>query len=282
MQYKLIRRLLLVIVCQMIILGISGCREEQQVRPFSQTEVVLTSSELSLSNEQATIHKSSALPLKVPVLYYHSIMFEEGNEVRMPPDQFEDQMAYMKENNYESITLDQLYEAFFQEGVLAAKPFVITFDDGYEDNYTTAFPILEKHGFTAVVFMVSSYIDGDGFLSWSQLQELSAHGWEIEGHTVNHPYLSQIDKTSVFKELSQSKKLLESRLDKPVNYLAYPYGIFSSDIIQAAKDAGYLMAFTTDRGWADLERDEWHLQRVYCFANMGISEFARRLNDSDY
>ncbi|AET66608.1 putative xylanase/chitin deacetylase [Desulfosporosinus orientis DSM 765] len=282
MQYKLIRRLLLVLVCQLIIIGVSGCREEKKVSPVSQTEDVLTCSELSLSNEQAIIHKSSVLPLEVPVLYYHSIMFEEGNEVRMPPDQFEAQMAYMKENNYESITLDQLYEAFFKEGLLPAKPFIITFDDGYEDNYTTAFPILERHGFSAVVFMVSSYIDGDGFLSWSQLKELSAHGWEIEGHTVNHPNLSQLDVTSVFNELSQSKELLERGLGIPVNYLAYPYGILSPDIVKAAKDAEYLMAFTTDRGWADLELDEWHLKRVYCFVNMGISEFSRRLNDPDY
>lgn len=283
MRYKFMQRLLLIIVCQLIILGISGCREEEkQASPAPQTEAVMTKSEPPPANEQTIIHKSKVQPLEVPVLYYHSVMVEKGNEVRMPPEQFEEQMAYMKENLYESITLDQLYEAFCKNGVLPAKPFVITFDDGYEDNYTTAFPIIEKYGFTAVVFMVSSYIDGDGFLSWSQLKELSDHGWNIEGHTVSHPYLSQLDETNVVNELCRSKEVLEAGLGKPVNYFAYPYGMFDSDIVQAVKDAGYLMAFTTNRGWADLKLDEWHLQRVYCFANMGIGEFSRRLNDPEY
>lgn len=282
MRYKF-RQRLLVIVCLLVILGISGCRgEEKQASKTPPTEAVTAKPEPAPANEQKTMPKSKVQPVEVPVLYYHSVMVEKGNEVRMPPEQFEEQMAYMKENDYESITLDQLYEALFKDGALPAKPFVITFDDGYEDNYTTAFPIVEKYGFTAVVFMVTSYIDGDGFLSWSQLKELSNHGWNIEGHTVSHPYLSQLDATKVVNELCRSKEVLETGLGKSVKYFAYPYGVFDSDIVQAVKDAGYLMAFTTNRGWAGLKLDEWHLQRVYCFANMGSGEFSRRLNDPKY
>lgn len=282
MRNKLIRTLLIAVFFQLIILGVSGCREEKQISPAPQSEFAKTDSEPLLLKEPVITYKSAVQPLKVPVLYYHSIMYEEGNEVRMPPDQFEAQMAYMQDNGYESISLDQLYEAFFKKGVLPAKPFVITFDDGYEDNYTTAFPILKKRGFTAAVFMVTSYIDGEGFLSWSQLKELSANGWDIEGHTVRHPYLSQLDEANLFNELNQSKEVLEKGLKTNVSSFAYPYGDFNSDIVQAVKDAGYLLAFTTDRGWADLMLDEWHLQRVYCFANMGINEFSRRLNNPNY
>ncbi|MCO5387063.1 MAG: polysaccharide deacetylase family protein [Desulfosporosinus sp.] len=96
---------------------------------------------------------------------------------------------------------------------------MITFDDGYEDNYATAFPIVKKYGFTAAVFMVSSYIGGEGFMSWPQLRELLANGWEIEGHTVNHPYLSQVDKTIVLNELMNSKETLEKGLGKAVGFL---------------------------------------------------------------
>lgn len=277
MTKKIIRALFLMALFHVLVLGISGCGEEKSPTLQTQTPIIDPSETLNPS-KSPSVQKA----LAVPVLYYHSVMLEEGNEVRMPPDQFEAQMAYMRDRGYESVTLEQLYRAFYKGETLPTKPFVITFDDGYVDNYTTAFPILKKHGFTASVFMVSGYIDGEGFMSWSQLKELTANGWEIAGHTANHPYLSQIDKKTLFNELISSKELLEKELGQPVNFFAYPYGDVNADIAQAVKDTGYVMAFTTDRGWADLNLDEWHLQRVYCFANMGLDEFSRRLQNPNY
>ncbi|MDA8223357.1 polysaccharide deacetylase family protein [Desulfosporosinus sp.] len=282
MLKKIIRTLFWIALIQ-VVLGISGCSEEKASSVAPQTAIALTDSSVTTSESSNTSKLATTQQLKeVPVLYYHSVMLEEGNEVRMPPDQFEAQMAYLQEKGYESVTLDQLYHAFYKGGVLPQKPIVITFDDGYEDNYATAFPIVKKYGFTAAVFMVSSYIGGEGFMSWPQLRELLANGWEIEGHTVNHPYLSQVDKTIVLNELMNSKETLEKGLGKAVGFFAYPYGDLNADVAQAVKQTGYLMAFTTDRGWADLNLDEWHLQRVYCFANMGLNEFARRLQEPNY
>lgn len=218
----------------------------------------------------------------IPILYYHSVMLEAENEVRMPPDQFEAQMNFLHDNGYQSISLNQLYRAFYQGASLPPKPFVITFDDGYLDNYTTAFPILRREGFTATVFMVSSYIGGENFLSWPQLKELVASGWEIEGHTDTHPYLSKIDGISLLHELKSSKELLEHRLGKTVDFLAYPYGDFDSTVLQAVRDTGYLMAFTTERGWANPNSDALQIQRIYCYANMGQNEFSRRLQNWNY
>lgn len=291
MSKKFIRMLILIALLQ-ILLGISGC-SEQRASTVTVTTAAQNTSESSSTlnltpNESLKSSNSSNLsgvnPVQgVPVLYYHSVMYEQGNEVRMPPEQFEAQMAYLWDKGYESITLDQLDKAFNNRGVLPAKPFVITFDDGYVDNYTNAFPILEKYRFTASVFMVTSYIGGEGFMSWPQLKELSANGWEIEGHTVNHPYLSQMEKTSMLNELISSKETLEKGLAKKVKFFAYPYGDVNDKVEQAVKDTGYLMAFTTERGWADRnDLDEWHLKRVYCFADMGLNEFARRLQDPNY
>ncbi|MCB8818246.1 polysaccharide deacetylase family protein [Desulfosporosinus shakirovi] len=281
---KVIGKIFLIVFLQMLVLGISGCGGEKHSSSISQTQLDSSRNPSTISSKSLNTTKSSSYQKAqaVPVLYYHSVMLEEGNEVRMPPDQFAAQMAYLQEKGYESVTLDQLYQALYKGGVLPQKPIVITFDDGYEDNYATAFPIVKKYGFTAAVFMVSSYIGGEGFMSWSQLRELSANGWEIEGHTVNHPYLSQVDKTTVLNELMNSKETLEEGLGKSVGFFAYPYGDFNADVAQAVKQTGYLMAFTTDRGWADLNLDEWHLQRVYCFANMGLNEFARRLQEPNY
>jgi peptidoglycan/xylan/chitin deacetylase (PgdA/CDA1 family) len=218
----------------------------------------------------------------VPVLYYHSIMKEVNNEVRMPPDQFEKQLAYLAENGFHCITLHQLYESLYQGSALPPKPFVITFDDGYIDNYQTAFPILKNYGFVASVFMVSGYIDEKGYLTWSQLKELSSNGWDIADHTVHHLDLLKSDNSDLTKELEDSKQTLEIGLGHSVDFFAYPYGDFNDTVIQAVKNAGYLMAFTTLRGWADTKTDAYHIHRVYCYANMGLKEFANRLENPNY
>lgn len=279
-----------------LIFGTSGCdalsfessnQTDSSVtsQPTSQTQFASVSSSSNTSSEHLT---NTSRPFKdqkvqgVPILYYHSIMEENGNKLKMPPDQFEAQMAYLQEKGYQSLTLDQLYQAEYLGGALPSKPFVITFDDGYIDNYTTAFPILKKYGFIASIFMISSYINEEGFLSWSQLKELAANGWEIEGHTANHLYLSKQDTKTVLNELESSKELLEKELGYPVNFFAYPYGDLNDKVAQAVKATGYVMAFTTERGWANNNVDAWHVHRVYCFADMGMSEFSRRLQNPNY
>lgn len=222
-----------------------------------------------------------AIP-SVPILYYHSIMVEPGNELRMPPAEFEEQMQYLSQNGYQVITLDQLYNAFYNKGSLPAKPIVITFDDGYRDNFTNAFPIMQKFHFPATVFMVSSYIDGEGFLTSDQLQQLQAEGWTIGGHTENHTNLSQVSAEVAAEELKNSRSTLEKLLGHPLKYIAYPFGGYNTNVMKLTQVDGYLAGFTTDRGWANSESNPYALQRIYCYANMGIKEFERRITNSQY
>lgn len=291
MAKKIIKTLILIVFA----LAISGCGVALKVSsPNSETQSPETKPSGSLIDTSDNTSKSPSAQVlqvpqvpqspvpQVPILYYHSVMREDGNELRMPPDQFEAQMAYLKEQGYQSITLNQLYQAFYKGGSLPHKPVVITFDDGYVDNYTNAFPILKKYKYTATVFMVSSYIGGKGFLSWPQLKELAASGWEIEGHTITHPYLSKVDEETLGHELKNSKEILEEGLGKPVNFFAHPYGDYNGIVTQAIKDNGYLMAFTTKRGWANPKENALEVKRVYCYANMGQTEFARRLQNSEY
>ena len=292
-------------------IGIGGCSGDKTSIISQQESMPLTTSSQSLSNQTGSVETPSTTSQSqpglmnpsdifteasnntpgspyvqeaqaVPILYYHSVMRENGNEVRMPPDQFEAQMAYLQDKGYHSISLEQLYQATYKGGGLPAKPFVITLDDGYVDNYTTAFPIMKKYGFTATVFMITSYINGEGFMSWSQLKDLVANGWEIEGHTANHPYLSKMDPETALSELKSSKELLEKGLGQPVDFFAYPYGDLNANVVQALKDTGYVMAVTTERGWADGKEDVWHVHRVYCYASMGMNEFSRRMQNPNY
>ena len=233
------------------------------------------------SNNDVEVKSGQEAPI-VPILYYHSVMQEKGNDLRMPPEQFEAQMAYLHDRGYQSVSLEQLYLASNGRGTLPAKPFVITFDDGYVDNFTNAFPILAKHGFTATVFMITNYIDGEGFMTRGQLKELVANGWEIESHTTSHPYLTKVDPITVLSELNLSKELLEKELGKPVKFFAYPYGDLNSNVVQAVKETGHLMAVSTQRGWADVKTDAWSVHRIYCYASMGMNEFSHRMQDPNY
>lgn len=119
-------------------------------------------------------------------------------------------------------------------------------------------------------------------MSWHQLQDLVASGWEIEGHTANHPYLTKVNTATLLSELNSSKELLEKELGQSADFFAYPYGELNDNVVQALKDTGYLMAVTTERGWADVKEDAWRLQRIYCYASMGMNEFTRRMQNSNY
>jgi len=288
MVKKIIGALLVVF----LVMVSSGCNRPQP-SPTAQTPGTPVNPENSPSNPstQPAQNDSTNKPSTpssvegaqaVPILYYHSVKLENGNELRMPPEEFEAQMAYLQDKGFHSISLDQLYQASYKGGTLPEKPFVITFDDGYVDNYTTAYPILKKYGFTATVFMVTSYINGAAFMTWPQLKELVANGWKIEGHTATHPFLTKIDPSNVISELRPPKELLEKELGQPVNILAYPSGDLNDRVVQAVKDAGYLMAVGTSRGWADDKADAYHVHRVYCFASMGMNEFTRRVQNPNY
>ncbi len=279
MEKKIIGALLFIL----LIFGSSGCSRPQsspppQAQAQAQATVIIPPNASNNLPKPLSVQENQA----VPILYYHSVMQEDGNELRMPPKQLEAQMAYLKDKGYQSISLEQLYQASYKGGALPAKPFLITFDDGYVDNYTAAFPILEKYGFTATVFMITSYINADGYMSWQQLKELTAKGWEIESHTANHPYLTKVNTSTLLSELSSSKALLEKELGRSAKFFAYPYGELNDNVVQALKDTGYMMAVTTERGWADVNADAWRVQRIYCFASMGMNEFTRRMQNPKY
>jgi len=191
-------------------------------------------------------------------------------------------MNFLAQKGYHVITLDQLYNTFYGKSLLPDKPIAITFDDGYRDNFTNAFPIMQKYHFPGTVFMVSSYINGDGFLTADQLKQLHASGWTIGGHTENHIDLSKVSSETVVKELKNSRSTLENLLGQPIKYIAYPFGGYNSSVMNLAKADGYTAGFTTARGWTHQESDPYALQRIYCYANMGIQEFERRITHPDY
>lgn len=219
----------------------------------------------------------------IPVLMYHSIMYEKDNELRIPKETFREQMKYLKDNGYTTLTLDELYDFLHNNKPVPKKSVVVTFDDGYADNYTNAYPVLKEFGQKATIFMITSVVDKDSsYLTSSQLRELDANGIDIEGHTVNHDELIKLSYDMQLKTLKDSKGFLESCLNKRVKYMAYPFGKYNDSTIKAADEAGYQMVFTTVGGWANKDNGIMKLNRVYISSKASMSDFIYRLTHENY
>ena len=144
----------------------------------------------------------------IPILAYHSIAYVKGNSIHLPVDKFNEQMKYLKDNGYHTITLADLYKYRMRQVIIPEKSVILTFDDGYKNNYTAMFPVLKKYNFKATIFVITSHIDKyDHFLSSNQILEMDKYGIDIESHTVNHDNLKSLSKDKQLKTLKQSKKI---------------------------------------------------------------------------
>lgn len=219
----------------------------------------------------------------IPVLMYHSIDYEKNNELRIPKEQFRGQMQYLKDNGYTTLTLNELYSFFENNMPVPDKSVVLTFDDGYADNYKNAFPIIKEFGFKATVFMITDTVDKNGaYLNSTQLKEMNAYGFDVESHTLDHEELNKQSYAQQLNELKKSKLFLEKLLNKQVSYIAYPVGKYNKETVKAAKESGYKMAFTTNGTWSDKTDGIYTLDRVYISAEAPMSEFIRRLTNRNY
>jgi len=199
-------------------------------------------------------------------LNYHQINNQDHNALTLSTSEFAAQMKDLDKEGYTTITPDQLLDYLQNETALPEKPVLITFDDGYEDNYLNAYPILKQYKFNATIFLISSLIDKDHYLSWQEIQEMKNNNILFEGHTFSHPYLSKTkDEKTLQQELLDSKKDLENHLGYKIDYLAYPYGDYDQHVISMVKTYGYRAAFTVHLG-SDMDQDNpYTLKRVPIF-----------------
>jgi len=187
-----------------------------------------------------------------PVLAYHKVTDEfEWGITRVKPESFEQQMEYLKEEGFSSIDLEELLSGEEKKD----KQVVFTFDDGYESVYQNALPILKRHGFKAIIFIIAGYIGKKnsweaGFgrkfrhLSWEQILEMKESGFQFGSHSVNHPDLTRLNRKSLEYELRKSKEIIEDKLNQKVKSLSYPFGRHNQLVRTEAKNAGYKAAFT--------------------------------------
>ena len=205
--------------------------------------------------------------VKILVLNYHKVDNQNISLSVLPKD-FDRQMKYLKDNNFHTITMDEMYAALTEGAELPENPVVITFDDGYDDNYTYAYPILKKYGFKGTIFVITSFLDRNqpGYITWGQAQEMESSGViNIESHTVTHSSMTEQTDEQLRYEMAESKRDIEQRLGKTVGFIAYPTGTFNLHIASLGKEAGYKGAFTIKYGNVDRASNLYALERVPIF-----------------
>lgn len=203
----------------------------------------------------------------VPVLNYHRIDTGIRHSLVVPPEEFRKQMQYLHDEGYTTITMDELYDYVAHGKDLPDKPVLITFDDGYIDNYEHALPILKEYNMRATLFMITGAFGESRFVNVEQLKEMQANGIDIQSHTVNHKDLRNMSLEQARDELIGSKAVLEDRMGHPVRYIAYPGGFANKDIDRIAEESGYRMAFTVQAGNVEPGQDLFNLPRQAVFFN---------------
>jgi peptidoglycan/xylan/chitin deacetylase (PgdA/CDA1 family) len=194
--------------------------------------------------------------IRVPILYYHRVEDHLPPASGVSPQAFAAQMEYLRKKKYQSISFEQLGDYFIEGRPLPSRPVIISFDDGYVDNFTRAYPILKKNGFRATIFLVSDYIgqrsewagctgeDVAPLMSREQLLILIKEGFELGGHTRRHTDLTAISPEEARREVEAGKQDLENLLQRPVRSFAYPFGNFNPEVIEGIRRAGFTTART--------------------------------------
>jgi peptidoglycan/xylan/chitin deacetylase (PgdA/CDA1 family) len=223
--------------------------------------------------------------ITVPILMYHRINVPPPGAssltrgLTVHPADFARQMRWLKRNGYRTVTQRELFEALFRGRRLGPKPILITFDDGYQDLFYKASPVLARLGMRATAYVISGRTTGIDrtFLTWRQLRTLERLGIEIGSHTVTHCDLTSLPDHQALRELVRSRRALEYRLRHPVQWFAYPFGAYDSRIERLARRAGYVLAVTTQPGAVQSARQPLALRRLRVLDSTGVGGLAAML-----
>jgi peptidoglycan/xylan/chitin deacetylase (PgdA/CDA1 family) len=217
---------------------------------------------------------------RIPILVYHYIRNNPdsrdtlGFGLSVTPANFAAQMDWLAQNGYHPVAASDLVEYLAGHRGLPSKPIVITFDDGYQDFYSTALPILRRHDFTAVSYVVPGFIGRPGYMTAAEVVSAQGAGFEIGAHTVDHVNLTTQSVDGLRYQLSASKEALERLLKRPITAFCYPYGKFGAREANAVAAAGYQDATTTQGGSYRTMANRFAWPRLYVKGGESLAQFA--------
>lgn len=207
----------------------------------------------------------------VPVLCYHDFAKTCKSSLCIPEQLFEDQMKYLKENNYRVITLGELLGFLEYKEPIPKRSVVITIDDGYRSTYDIVYPIMKRHGFRATLFIYTAFVGASrNAVKWEHLREMKDYGFEIGSHTIGHIDLTKRLPAEgdeaylhrITKELKGSKDILDAKLGQNTDIIAFPYGKSNKDVLELLSKAGYRVGVSVKRGGNPLFADPLKLRRT--------------------
>ncbi len=206
----------------------------------------------------------------VPILSYHHFGENCESHLCISTRVFDQQMRYLKNNGYRVITMGELLGFMQYRHAIPKRSILITIDDGYRSAYEIAYPVLKKYGFTATLFIYTDYVGvSRSAITWDQLREMKADGFEIGSHTISHCDLTkkmtgeqyQDYMERIKREICVSKQIIDKELRQDTFSFAYPYSRYNASVLSLCEQAGYKVGVTVDRGGNAFFKDPLVLDR---------------------
>jgi peptidoglycan/xylan/chitin deacetylase (PgdA/CDA1 family) len=221
------------------------------------------------------------------IIYYHRIS-DDDHRSCVAPAAFSAQMRLLRAEAFRVVPLRDL-RAHLDKGLpFPDRTVAVTFDDGFADNYSAAFPVLQHEGIPATIFLTAAFIDGPELpvlrdrsgvppLRWAQVREMARHGIAFGGHTLTHPELPSLSDEELRHEVQGARELIEDRLGTTVDTFCYPRGKFDTRVKAAVRDAGYVLACTTLPGCVTPKTHPFSLRRTFIARDDSARDFAHKL-----
>jgi peptidoglycan/xylan/chitin deacetylase (PgdA/CDA1 family) len=226
-----------------------------------------------------------ARELHVPILMYHYISTPPADadiyrkDLSVTPERFESHLRYLVDAGYEVVTLDDLLYALTQGRPLPAKPVILTFDDGYEDNYLNAFPLLQKHGMIGHFFVISDFVSAGRpeYMSWEQIEEMAAAGQRFGSHSRDHPALAGKSVDYLVWQALGGEEAIQEHLGYHPRWVSYPSGSYDQRVMDIYKSANYWGGLSTRQGATHTLEEIFELRRVRVRGSYSAQDLANLL-----
>jgi peptidoglycan/xylan/chitin deacetylase (PgdA/CDA1 family) len=219
---------------------------------------------------------------RVPILMYHYISKPPADadvyrlDLSVTPENFEAQLAWLRSQGYQTIKLSDLVYHLTLGWPLPDKPVILTFDDGYRDNYTQAFPLLRKYGYVGTFFLVTKPIDdGDpAYLTWDMVKKMHRAGMDLEPHGYRHYDLRDRDVDFLVYEIVGAKEAIEAHTGETTRFFSYPSGSYDDQTVAVLKSAYFWAAVTTAQGATHTSDGLFELTRIRMRGRYDLEDFA--------
>ncbi len=217
----------------------------------------------------------------LPILMYHYVSVPPAGSddlrenLSVSPSLLGEQLKYLAEKGYTTVTFKDLQSAKDGRFPLPEKPVILTFDDGYIDHYTNVFPLLKNRNQKAVFFIMTDRVGQEGYMNWDQINEMSNAGMEIGSHAKSDVDLRYVSEKDGISQITDSKKVLEEKLGKPVYSFAYPSGRYTAWLFKVLSGERYAFARTTQFGkYVDVKAHPYTLPSLRISQNTTEEDFA--------